>query len=121
MRPPQPHSSPPRPPARSILPDSWNAEPRKGSPVPHRPFSDIGRAALRGHWMKARKRAGLADGKHVVPHILRHTCASRLVQGKVDLRLVQEWMGHKTMQMTMRYAHLAPMDLEACLPALERA
>jgi site-specific recombinase XerD len=36
-----------------------------------------------------------------------HTLASRWVMAGVDLRTVAELMGHKTIQMTMRYAHLA--------------
>ncbi len=41
-------------------------------------------------------------------HCLRHTFASRLVMAGVDIRTVQELMGHKTIVTTMRYAHLAP-------------
>lgn len=41
-------------------------------------------------------------------HCLRYTFASRLVMAGVDIRTVAKLMGHKTIQMTMRYAHLAP-------------
>jgi len=41
-------------------------------------------------------------------HCLRHTFCSRLVMAGVPLKSVQELMGHKTIQMTARYAHLAP-------------
>lgn len=41
-------------------------------------------------------------------HCNRHTFASRLVMAGVDIRTVAYLMGHSTIQMTMRYAHLAP-------------
>lgn len=41
-------------------------------------------------------------------HDLRHTAASLLVMAGVNLRTVQRVLGHSTIQMTERYAHLAP-------------
>ena len=41
-------------------------------------------------------------------HCNRHKFASRLVMEGVDLVSVSKFMGHSTIQMTMRYAHLAP-------------
>jgi len=53
-------------------------------------------------------------------HCLRHTYASRLVMAGVGLRDVQELMGHKTIAMTCRYAHLAPSHQLAAVRRLDR-
>ena len=85
------------------------------------PFAGITQAKFRAAWNEAKQEVGLGADPDVVPHILRHTCASRLVQGGIDIRRVQTWLGHQTLQMTMRYAHLASSDLDICVPILERA
>ena len=85
------------------------------------PFTTIAQAKFRAAWNEAKQEVGLGSEPDVVPHILRHTCASRLVQGGIDIRRVQTWLGHQTLQMTMRYAHLASGDLDICVPILERA
>ncbi len=59
-------------------------------------------------FIPAVKKAGLEG---ICWHTLRHTFASRLVMKGVDLRTVQELMGHKTIAMTQRYAHLSPRHL----------
>ena len=51
-------------------------------------------------------------------HDLRHTFASRLVMAGVDIRTVQELMGHKSITMTMRYAHLSPKHRTEALEKL---
>jgi integrase len=51
-------------------------------------------------------------------HCLRHTFASRLVMAGVDLRTVAQLMGHKTIQMTMRYSHLAPDHQQSAVERL---
>jgi site-specific recombinase XerD len=51
-------------------------------------------------------------------HCLRHTFASRLVMAGVDLRTVQELMGHKSIQMTVRYSHLTPKHTLAAVEML---
>ena len=58
--------------------------------------------------------------KGVTWHTLRHTFASRLVMAGVDLKTVQELMGHKTIAMTARYAHLAPTHKSQALETLVR-
>jgi site-specific recombinase XerD len=52
-------------------------------------------------------------------HCLRHTFASRLVMAGVDIRTVQELMGHKTIGMTVRYSHLAPKHTLAAVERLD--
>jgi Phage integrase family len=52
-------------------------------------------------------------------HCLRHTFASRLVMAGVDIRTVQELLGHKIIGMTVRYSHLAPRHILAALGRLD--
>jgi integrase len=85
------------------------------------PFTGIDQQQFRTVWKLAKLDAGFHDDPDLVPHVLRHTCASRLVRGGIDIRRVQMWLGHQTLQMTMRYAHLASHDLDLCVPVLERA
>ncbi len=60
---------------------------------------------LRHPLWRACRKAGL---RPVQWHALRHSFASHLVMRGVPLKAVQELLGHSTIQMTMRYAHLGP-------------
>ena len=61
------------------------------------------------------KKAGLSEVRF---HDLRHTFASHLVMSGVDIRTVQALMGHKALQATMIYAHLAPDHLKQAIEKL---
>ena len=70
------------------------------------------------HFGRAVKKAGIA---HVRFHDLRHTFASHLVMKGVDLRTVQELLGHKDLRMTIKYAHLAPDHMRKAVEVLDSA
>jgi len=48
-------------------------------------------------------------------HILHHTFASHYVMGGGDILSLQRILGHSSITMTMRYAHLSPDHLESAL------
>ena len=86
-----------------VLPGRFNGE----------PFSDLKR-----QFEKAVKDAGLKD---VTFHTLRHTTASHLIMAGVDLATVREILRHKSIEMTLRYSHLAPAHKKAAIDDLENA
>lgn len=53
---------------------------------------------------KFRKDAGIE--RHVTPHMLRHTVATLLLRNGVDIRVVQEFLGHASIATTQRYTHI---------------
>jgi integrase len=52
-------------------------------------------------------------------HDLRHTFCSRLIMAGVDLKTAQTLMGHKTISMTARYAHLSSAHLDTAVEKLD--
>ena len=51
----------------------------------------------------------------VSPHVLRHTCATHLLQGGADIRHVQALLGHKNLDTTALYTRVAVKDLRQVL------
>lgn len=61
------------------------------------------------------KRAGVRD---IGWHILRHTFATQLVERGAAMREIQELLGHTTITMTEKYAHVAPSSLRRAVDLL---
>ncbi len=83
------------------------------------PFAEFNGKTRQKCWNKIRKELGETD-PDFVPYTCRHTCATRLVQGNVNLKAVMQWLGHKDISMTMKYCKLVPTDLLAGVSALSR-
>jgi site-specific recombinase XerD len=67
------------------------------------PFSTAGFARL---LERAAETAGLEIKAH--PHMLRHACGFKLANDGIDTRALQAYLGHKSIQHTVRYTELAP-------------
>lgn len=78
-----------------------------------RPLVDI-----KNSFRAALDRAHIRDFRF---HDLRHTFASHLVMQGVDLNTVRELLGHKSLQMTLRYAHLSPGHRREAIRLIDRA
>jgi integrase len=73
--------------------------------------------SFRTSFERAVKKAGITDFTF---HDLRHTFASRLVMAGVDLPTVKELMGHKHINMTLRYTHLSSNHKQRAVDTLEQ-
>ena len=75
---------------------------------------------LRKYVQRAAPACPSLHGKHVSPHVLRHTCAMMIYQATGDLRKVSLWLGHADMQATEVYVRADPTEkldaIEAVIP-----
>ena len=76
-----------------------------------KPFKDVSRS-----FNTALKKAGIKDFHF---HDLRHTFASWLVMRGASLKEVQELLGHRDIEMTMRYAHLSEDSKKKAMELLD--
>ncbi len=72
---------------------------------------------IRSHWGKALKAADIEDFKF---HDLRHTAASYLAMNGASLAEIADILGHKTLQMVKRYAHLSEQHTSKVLEAMNK-
>ena len=72
--------------------------------------------SVKKSFASACRKAAIADFRI---HDLRHTCAAWLVSAGVPLTEVRDLLGHSSIRMTERYAHLAPENIRAAVTLLE--
>jgi site-specific recombinase XerD len=113
----------------SILPlleDCWRAHRN-----PNWLFPAVGRGAvhgahterhvpigtIQGVFREAYKASGLKKAASV--HSLRHAYATHLLEAKVDLRQIQQWLGHTSPSTTAVYAHVTEQNTQASSKVLE--
>ncbi|MGB8706030.1 MAG: site-specific integrase [Gillisia sp.] len=70
---------------------------------PKGPFEGLSIRRSQQVWKEAKKRAGITH-KDAVPHALRHTAATRVLEATGDLRMTQKWLGHADITTTTKYA-----------------
>jgi integrase/recombinase XerD len=98
---------------RPLLAGMQAVRPRKGSSEPVTRNSPLlfiargGRKLTRQRVWQMVGSASAASGRHASPHMLRHSCATHMVENGADLRTVQTILGHADISTTQVYTHLA--------------
>jgi len=77
----------------------------------------ISRSSLAEMITKYAKQSGLE--KQVTPHTFRRSCATGMIKNSANLMHVKELLGHKSLDMTQRYAHHSPESLRSSISVLD--
>lgn len=85
-------------------------------PSPQRPTCRVDSSTIAIRMQKLIKAAGIPHG--LTWHCLRHTAATRMIRGGVDVRTIQEVLGHSSADMTMRYCKVCPEHTARAVEAL---
>lgn len=80
--------------------------------------TERGGAFTTSGFFKIVQRAGQKSGysKPLHPHMFRHGCGYHMVNAGRDIRVIQDWLGHRNIQMTVIYTELAPGRLRGAFP-----
>lgn len=78
---------------------------------PEHPFLYWSPTKIRTAWDTLRKALNKVGDKSFVFYTTRHTCATRLVNNVPNIKLAQQWLGHETIEETLKYAKLQPQTL----------
>ncbi len=73
-----------------------------------------GRLSRQGLWLVVRRHGEAAGiGSLLTPHVLRHSCATHMLDGGADIRFVQEMLGHASISTTQIYTRVSTERLRA--------